>query len=203
MRKAKLNYVRRKHQWDHFKLSLACVPPTHTHKYTHMNRVKQPSSWSRAGRHTWEPACSVWGGRPVVTCLQAGFTHTYTQIHTRSVAKQTNYPRCVWLCVTPCVCVCVGRRTLHQHPVTHEMFIRFVKIIFPCQGGCLCSLSYSFTRTHLGEGSPIPTAWPEMETLPSIFMAGSLCVFLFVIIKCIKLRSRCLWFWILLMKHFV
>ena len=152
------------------------------------------SIWSRAGRHTWEPAFSVWEGRPVVTCLEAGLTHTHTHththMHTQSVAKQTNYPR--WgVCDSVCVCVCVGRRTLHQHPVTHKMFIQFVKIIFPqtgCQGGCLL-----LTHTHLGEGSPIPTAWSEMEALSSILLAGSFSAFLFVTTRKPKVSLARFW----------
>ena len=36
---------------------------------SHTHAQSKVSIWGRAGRHTWEPACSVWGGRPVVTCL--------------------------------------------------------------------------------------------------------------------------------------
>lgn len=127
-------------------------------------------------RQSWQihlRTCILCLRRKTCCYLPLGWVHTNANTHGSSVTKQTNRPRCV------SASVCVGRRTLHQHPVTDEMFIQFVMIIFPqtgCAEGCLIALMATHTHTHLGERSLIPTAWSVMKALSPILLAGILLI---------------------------
>lgn len=139
-------------------------------------------------RQSWQihlRTCILCLRRKTCCYLPLGWVHTNANTHGSSVTKQTNRPRCV------SASVCVGRRTLHQHPVTDEMFIQFVMIIFPqtgCAEGCLIALMA--THTHTPGGKITDTHCLVCNEGPLPHLAGRYLVNKFVTNSCLCFKGK-------------